>query len=261
MRNRRPVVAGLALVALLGLTACDNKTTASSTGSGAAAEQVAETQTPAAELSAAAEKLSGETFKISMESAGTTMSGVADGTTGDAQMSMDASSAGTDTTIEVRKVGTDLYMKFGGEIASLLGGSGKEWMHIDAGKMSDSSAFNLLPEDDPTGTKAFMEALTDVERVGDGSFKGTMDLTKSSKYAQNEALSSMSAQMKAIPFTAKVDGEGRLTEMTVDMSSLGASAGTMKTSYTDFGTEVKVEAPAAADVEEMPDTLSSMFGG
>jgi hypothetical protein len=43
------------------------------------------------------------------------------------------------------------------------------------------------------------------------------------------------------------------------MSGIAAKAGTMKTTYSDFGTPVSVEAPPASQVEELPSQLKGVL--
>ncbi|WP_305785272.1 hypothetical protein [Symbioplanes lichenis] len=230
MRTRRPLIAGLALAAALALTGCatgDTTTTGSGAGVGAragGAEQSAEL-----ELAAATAKLAEDTMKVDMDMAGAiSMQGKADGRTGDAELTMDMGAAAQGSTMVMRKVGDDIYMKLGGSLASAFGGSsGKDWMHIDAAKVANSS-LSVSDEGDPAGTKALLQAATGVERVGTDGFKGTLDLTKSEKYKDNkEALSALGDKATKVPFTAKKDSRGRLVEVAIDLSGMGAGSGTM----------------------------------
>ncbi|BCJ54401.1 hypothetical protein Asp14428_58760 [Actinoplanes sp. NBRC 14428] len=260
MRNRRLAVAGVALVAALGLTACGTTTATGGNGTGAAAQQAAGKLDPAADLSAATKKLGEQSMKIDSDMAGAiTMSGVADPKAGVAKITMKMDLLGKGTSIETRKVGNDLYMKFDGSMGAALGrgANGKKWMHIDAAKVAEGSNFNLSP-DDPAGTKMLLSAITGVERVGDKGFKGTLDLTKSPRFNKNKGLQALGDKATAVPFTAAKDDEGRLVELTLDMSSLGAGAGKIATTYSDFGTPVSVQAPPASEVQEMPSQFSGL---
>ena len=263
MLNRRLAIAGVALIAGLGLTGCgpDDSTSAGAQGSGVTATQAAEKQDPAADLAAATQKLGEQSMKIDMDMAGAiSMSGVADPKSGQARMSMDMGALGEGTKIEMRKLGDDLYMKFGGQIGDMLKGgtSKKAWMHVDASKVAAGSSFDM-PKDDPAGTKALLQAMTGVERVGDNGFKGTLDLTKSPRYNKDNSLKALGDKAKNVPFTAKKDSEGRLVELTMDMSAIQPGAGKVKTKYYDFGTPVSVEAPPASQVQEMPSQLSGIL--
>lgn len=266
MRNRRLAIAGLALVAALGLTGCGPADGQAQPGTSAAA--AAEQGDPAAELAAAAQKLGEQSLRFKMQMVGSiSASGEADPKAGQARMSMDMGALGDGNKIELRKVGNDVYMRFGGAVGQMLGGkSDKEWMHIDATKLPAGSSFNMMSPDDPAGTKAMVTAMTKVERVGANGFQGSLDLAKSPTYNKKDALKSLGGNT-LVPFTAKTDEQGRLVELTLDMSGLGASAGPgavpgdgkIKTTYSDFGTKVAVEAPPAAQVQELPAELAGML--
>ncbi len=262
MRNRRPMIAGIALAAALGLTGCASGGGTADPGTSGGGRQVAQQLSADADLAAATAKLAQDTMRVEMEMAGAlSMKGVADGRTGDAEIDMDMGAAAQGLSMVMRKVGDDLYLKMGGELAGALGGSSaKEWMHVDASKMKNGS-LNLSDEGDPAGTKALLEAATSVERVGEDGFKGTLDLTRSSRYKDNkEALSALGTKATAVPFTAKKDSEDRLTEVSIDLSGMGAGSGVMAARYSDFGAPVTVKAPPASQVQEMPSQYASMFG-
>jgi hypothetical protein len=273
MTNRRLAIAGIALAATVTLTGCGPQdkqaTPAAEAGTGTSTAAAAGQGDAAAELAAAAQKLSEDSMRVDMTMVGAiTATGVADPKAGVAQMSMDLGKLGDGTKIELRKVGADVYLKFGGTLGQLLGGtaSTKKWMHVDAAKLPEGSSFNIMPKDDPAGTKAMITAMTAVERVGAHGYRGSLDLSKSPKYNKQDALKALGGKT-VVPFTAKTDDQGRLVELTMDMSSLTAGSGAtaapgdgkVKTTYSDFGTPVSVEAPPAADVEELPAQLSSLL--
>ena len=265
MTNRRLAIAGLALIATLGLAGCGPAGEKAQQGSAAPA---AEQTDPAAALAAAAQKLGEDSVRFEMEMIGSiTASGTADPKAGNAQMSMDMGSLGEDTKIELRKVGNDVFMKFSGAAGQLTGGkNGKPWMHVDATKLPAGSSFTIMSPDDPAGIKKMITAMTKVERVGANGFKGSLDLAKSPTYNKNDSLKALAGNT-LVPFTATTDDQGRLVELTLDMSGLGASSGAgavpgggkMKTTYSDFGTKVSVAAPPAGEVQELPSELAGML--
>ncbi|MEV6597008.1 hypothetical protein AB0M36_09115 [Actinoplanes sp. NPDC051346] len=264
MRNRRLAIVVVAVGVALGLTGCgpedSAKTPAGAAGTSTAAAPAAEQLDPAADLAAAGKKLVDQSMKFDLEMSGQmSMTGVTDPKARLSSASTTLTALGAEK-IEMRMVKNDLYLKLG-SISKMLGGSGggaKAWMHVDATKLSEGSNFNLSPNgDDPAGTQAMMSALNNVERVGDTGFKGTLDLTKSPRFKKSAA--GLGDKLNRIPFTAKKDAEGRLIELTLDMSSLGAGAGKMKTTYHDFGTPVSVKAPPASEVQEMPSQLTGIL--
>jgi hypothetical protein len=263
MKNRRLTIAGLALVTALGLAGCGpaDGPEASGTRAPAAGQQ----DDAAAALAAAAQKLGEDSLRFDMDMAGSiTASGTADPKAGLARMSMDMDALG-EGSIELRKVGGDIFMKFDGGAQGAK--DGKSWMHVDASKVADGSTFDIMSEDDPAGTKKMISAMTRVERVGERGFQGSLDLAKSPTYNKNDSLKALAGKT-LVPFTASTDDQGRLVELTLDMSGLGASSGPgampnggkVKTTYSDFGTKVSVQAPPAGDVKELPAELSGLVG-
>jgi hypothetical protein len=267
MTNRRLAIAGLALATALGLTGCGpaDGQAQPAAGTRAAADQA----DPAAELAAAAQKLGEDSLRFEMGMAGSvTASGEADPKAGNARMAMDMGALGDGNKIELRKVGNDVYVKFGGAVGQMLGSkSDKEWMHVDASKLPAGSSFTIMAPDDPAGTKKLIAGMTGVERVGEHGYRGSLDPAKAPGY-NKDARKTLGNTL--VPFTATTDDQGRLVELTLDMSALGASgaagglaalpgAGKIKTTYSDFGTKVSVEAPPAATVEELPSELAGLL--
>ncbi|AGZ45832.1 hypothetical protein [Actinoplanes friuliensis] len=257
MRNRRLAIAGLALMTALGLAGCGP---ADKVQPRAGASADVPEAAPKAELAAAAKRLGEQSMRVDMDMAGAiSMSGVADPAAGTAKMAMDLGLLGQDTKIEFRKLGDDVYLKFGGQMSSLLGTeSSKPWMHVDATELAKGSSLTIMSKDDPGNTKALIEAMTKVEKVGAHDFKGTLDLSKSPQY-NKESLKALGGKMTDVPFTATTDDQDRLTGLTLDMSSLGQGTGKIKTTYTDFGTPVSVEAPPAKQVGELPKEFAGLL--
>lgn len=147
----------------------------------------------------------------------------------------------------------NLYVKYGG-----IPGLPKEWMRVDASKIKDGSTLDIMPEGDPMGANNLIKGIVDVERDGDLGFKGTLDLTKSPT-ADPESLKMFGDKVKAVPFTAKVDPQGRLVEMSVATEGVSPLLGEMRVSYDNFGKPVEITPPKASDVVEMPDSLLGMM--
>ena len=162
--------------------------------------------------------------------------------------------AGDETEIAIRKLGDDMYMRFTGGLANVMG---TKWMHLDAADLKAGSNFAVMPKDDPTGAQSLAKAVTQVAKQGD-TYTGVIDITKAPSL-NKDSLKALGAKSSTVPFTAKVDDSGRLVEMSVDMSALAPTAGTMKTTYSDFGTEVDVNKPPAAQVTEPPKELAGLL--
>ncbi|MEH1170042.1 hypothetical protein V6V47_32160 [Micromonospora sp. CPCC 205539] len=253
MHRRRLATTGVALVAALGLalTGCGNQTGSDTpAANGSAAPSSSAPADALGQLSAAAQKLNENSVRMKMESSVLSGSGVLDPArkTGDITMKL-----GPQGTFRILMAGDDAYLKVTG-----MAGLPDKWMHMDATKLGASGQFNLMPDGDPGGAKKMISTVVEVRETAPGSFAGTMDYTRTLK--SDKEIAALGAKAKAVPFTARVDGEGRLTEFAVDTSVLQASLGTMTTTYSDFGTDVKVTAPPAAQTQEAPPELIKAFG-
>jgi hypothetical protein len=120
-----------------------------------------------------------------------------------------------------------------------------KWMHVPADKVTEGGSLDI------GDNQAKLEsAAVAVERDGETGFKGTIDITKTGQ-APGEIVAQLGDKAKSVPFTAKVDAQGRLTSIVVDMTAVVPGAGKLTTTYSGFGEPVTVSAPPAAEVVEM----------
>ncbi len=259
--NRRLTVTGLALVTALGLGACqtDKQGPAGAPATPAAAATTsAPDQAALKELQAAAAKLAQDTVKVRSEmGGGVTMTGALDPEAGRGHMRMKMAAPGgaEGSDIRIVKDDGDIYVKFSGGLANVVGTT---WMRVPAETLTAGSTFPVWPEGAPTGAATLARAVTEVRRDGANGYAGLLDVTKSPTL-NKDSLKALGATSGTVPFTATVDDEGRLTGMTVDMSGLAPTAGTMRTTYSDFGAPVKVTVPSASQVTDPPAALSGLL--
>jgi hypothetical protein len=247
MRIRRLTIVGVALATALGLTGCGP--TEDKAAPAAAPVSTAPADASAA-LGAAAGKLTKESMHVDITLAGgAAMTGVADSRARTADMSMSLGTASADK-LRIIRIGDDMWMQAGGSLGALVGGSDK-WMHLAISEMSSA-----IGSGDPAAAAEMLRTATDVQSVGDHAFKGTIDLTRST--TAQSTIKALGDKAKAVPFTARTDAEGRLVEMTVDMSTVASAAGEVTTKYSDFGTPVSVKAPPRSKIIEAPATVKGL---
>ena len=256
MRIRR-LITGLAVLSALSLAIAgcggDGGSPSGSTGDAPAATSVAPAN-PTDELAAAARKLNETTMRMTLASAGTNSTGSLDPQRKLGEMTMTVSAAGREQKIKIRTIGTDVYLQADG----LPGTEGGKWLKIGGERLAGSS-FDVFPENDPAGTQRILDALSDIKKDGPGKFSGTIDLTKTSTNAA--AAATLGDKFKALPFTATVDDQGRLTSTSIDVTPAEPSAGKTTATYSDFGTAVTVEPPPAGDTVPAPDDVVKMLTG
>jgi hypothetical protein len=247
MSFQRMAVVSVTIAAVVGLGGCNSGSKDSGATGAAPAATTAAAATPLEEFVAASKKLGDETMKMKMSMpGGIEATGSADLASKKLDMTMSMSMGTESLDIAVRLVGETMYMK--------MGPTGDKWMSLDVSKLP---AGNSLNPENMANAEAFAAAAVDVKREGD-NFSGTLDMTKSPT-ADPESLKALGAKATAVPFTAKRDSEGRLIEMVIDMSGMGAGAGKITTTYFDFGTKVDVAAPAAGEVTPMPADMLKAF--
>jgi hypothetical protein len=134
--------------------------------------------------------------------------------------------------------------------------SGKTWMHVDATKVKDGDDLTLdLQNPDLTGAGALVGGV--VTAQGDArSVTGTLDATKLSDDDgpwDTADFTAMGETAKALPYTATLDEQGRLTKLVLDAPKAGeVPAGPWTIEITGYGAQAAQEKPAKGEVEEMP---------
>ncbi|MFG3686253.1 hypothetical protein [Micromonospora sp. NPDC047740] len=138
-----------------------------------------------------------------------------------------------------------------------------KYQHLDRSKIKDAKELNFdFTDVDPAGTDKMIKAITDVKQTGEGTYAGTIDATKASDsdLLDAETVKALGAQASAVPFTAKLDAQGRLTEFAVQVpAASGAEAQAVTVTYADYGSAAAVKAPPAGQVVEASDQLYQMF--
>lgn len=250
MTSRRFTKTGLALLAAVSLaaTGCAESAEKSPT-TGASAPATSAQLNALEELQAAVDKLNDDTVRVTLDGDVQSGGGVMDPRAGTAEMSLKMGLGGQSLDFQFIRLQDDIYLKTAG-----IGGSSDKWMHIDGSKISSDSRLGSMLQGDPAGAENLLKGIAEVERDGERRFKGTIDMTKSPT-ADAESTRALGDKAKAVPFTAAVDEQGRLTELTIDMSVLAASLGQLKATYSDFGAPVTVERPAASETTEAPSEL------
>lgn len=197
----------------------------------------------------AVKKLNEQTAKVETKMDGLASlsgSGLTDPVAKKASFDMDMSIAGTSMKISVIAVDREIWMKITG-----TPGMPDKWMHVAADKIKPGSNLDLMKDGDPAGTERLVDGLVEVEWDGTGAVKGTVDVTKAGT-VDEDTVKQLGDKAKAVPFTATIDGEGRVSSMTVDMNAVMPGTGKLVTTYSAFGEPVDITKPADGDVIEMP---------
>jgi len=280
--NARRLSAGLVAAALFApaLAACNadgTPTAGSSTTPTASASG-----TPAASGSAAPgdakQALLASTREISNGNFRFTMSGV--GSTAEGRVHEPTQSAEIRATIG--KPTDDLFMKLdivhykpdswvklelGGTTAKSVPGLDKlnlgKYQHLDQTRIKGNRNLGFdFDKVDPAGSAVLTQGITEVRQTGEGAYAGTIDVSKAAEAGSLDPtiITALGAQAKAVPFTAKLDPQGRLSEMVLQIPAVEQTkAQEIRITYADYGSASAAQKPPAAQVVEAPAELYNLF--
>ncbi|MFI7661213.1 hypothetical protein ACIBTW_20280 [Micromonospora parva] len=265
MKTRRSAITGLCLVTALsfGVAGCNNAI------DGAGTDTTATTSAPQVNaldsLADAIQKLNNETFKVRREtgSGGLEISGVVDPAAKKVSMKWFSPIGDQGMTADFVQLGSAVYMKLAGDVQLhsfyRLPALSSKWMHMDASNVEEGSTFSDMVDGDPAGVNDMIKLVTDVERNGQLGFRGTFDITKSPG-TQGDFFKRFGEKAKAVPFDVKVDDQGRLTYIFINLSAVDSRiAGNITATYSEFGLPVTVERPATDQTVEAPAEVVKAF--
>ncbi|MFV2085180.1 hypothetical protein [Micromonospora sp. LOL_021] len=184
------------------------------------------------------------------------MNGQFDPITLDARYQLSLDAGGEQMRIDMILLDSDAYLQMSDlELPGLPPGT---WLHVDESKIQPGSPFDVLSEDDPAGAEGFVNGVTTAEWTGDGTVAGELDMRKSPTIDE-QTLEILGDGPALAPFTAVIDGEGRLVELVVDADRALPGLGEITSRYSNFGEPVNLTAPPADEVVPLPDELLGLL--
>ncbi|WP_320065860.1 hypothetical protein [Micromonospora sp. RTGN7] len=269
--NLRRWSAGVLAAALFvpGLTACNNAAEPSAGDASAAAPAVP--ADPKEALLASTKEISKGNFTFTMTGGELSGGGTVHLPSKSAEMKMTGGDAATESfSMDMHLIYLDteswVKMDFTGPMADAIPGAKKfkgKYQHLDRSKIKDAEELQFdFTDVDPAGGEALIKAVTDVKKTGEGAYAGTLDVTKATgaEMFDDELVKNLAGKASALPFTAKVDAQGRLSEFAVDVPAAGdAKAQKLTVTYSDYGTAAAVQKPPASQVVEASDETYEMF--
>jgi hypothetical protein len=227
---------------------------------GAPASSSAADPAAAAALGTAAATLGTTSFKITITSGpGAKLTGFVDapGNKGTGTLAI----TGPNASIQVKSllVDQDLYVQVPGITKA------GTWTHVDVARLPAGANVGLRPgQIDPANTAKLLTSTTDVQKVDSRSYQGTLDLTKVLGIAgiDKVTVDGMGTAATNVPFTIGLDDQGRPAEMTITLPPVnGRQSPPIDVLYSDYGTPVTVQRPAASEITEAPDSVYTTLGG
>ncbi len=259
MNTRALVVLTAAGLALAGCTATSTTTATPSATPSASATSAA--PAPKDALLASIEPLTRTSYKYTLTTGGLTGQGANDPVNKKATLALTGQQQSNSITINVTAINTDVWMKLDfGANNNNLKISADKWFHVDTTRLG---ANPTLPVDPNGAANAanLLSGAVDVQRSDPKHFSGTLDLTKATgtTWLGQTDLSSVSAKAKAVPFTATVDDQGRLSALRIDVSAVDPALTPVQSTYSDYGTTVTATRPDPAQTVEAPDSVYQLF--
>jgi hypothetical protein len=265
MRTRRLTGLSLGVLAAvaIALAGCaDNSATPGAAASGAptpATSSAAADPAAASQLGSAAAALGNTSFKITITNGpGVNVTAQVDpvGSKGTGSLKL----AGPNANLELKTllVGEDLYVQIPGITKA------GTWTHVDGSRLGNVSIGLRPGQIDPANTAKLLASTTNVQMVDSRSYKGTLDLTKAVGLTgvDQVTVDSWGAAASQVPFTAGLDDQGRLSELAIQLPAVnGKASPPLDVLYTDYGTPVTADKPAASEIIEAPDNVYTTLGG
>jgi hypothetical protein len=188
-------------------------------------------------------------------------------------------------SMEMRMVGTKLYLRLPQEVVGPALPNGKPWFGLDLDKSLERAGLGSLgftQQQDPAQTLQYLRAASSgVKESGSATVRGVettryvgrldfrkaldagldrLKLPAAERQRARQGMQRMLGQLgaKGMPFEVFVDDDGLLRRLTMDMSMqvMGQPMSTkVSMDYFDFGVDVDVQAPPARDVTDATGAL------
>ncbi|NLU79345.1 hypothetical protein HCA58_13330 [Micromonospora sp. HNM0581] len=258
---------GLVAATLLvpGLAACSNS--GSDTPSAASPAEAGVPADPEAALVASTKGLAEGNFTFTIVADSMTGRGTFHKPSNSAQMTMAIGDEDFTMDFDLIQIQPDTWVKV--NLGDLFDGvPGMEaikdkYQHLDATKAKEAKNLDVFKEGtDPADAAGMFEGLAEVRKTGEGAYSGTFDLTavQDSVAADEDMIKALGDKAKTIPFTAKLDAEGRLSELVMSIPAAGETkAQDIKVTYGDYGAASAVQKPTADQVIDASDQTYEMF--
>ncbi|WP_422771737.1 hypothetical protein ACN28C_01000 [Plantactinospora sp. WMMC1484] len=246
------------------LTACtDNGAEPGTSGSGAPAVPADAKEA----LLASTKEITEGNFRFSMTGADLDGQGVVHKPSKSARMNMKAGEGEFSMDMDIIYLEPDSWVKL--EITGAEGVPGLEslnsgkYQHLDQSKIKGTAGLGFNFKDvDPAGSEALTKAVVDVQKTGEGTYTGTIDLTRATGAGMinEDSVQLLGAEATKLPFEAKLDAEGRLSTMTIKLPAVaGGTAHELTVSYSDYGAASPATAPPASEVVEASPETYELF--
>ncbi|MEV0805081.1 hypothetical protein [Micromonospora sp. NPDC050200] len=210
-------------------------------------------------------------FRFTMSGAGSTAEGQVHEPSQSAEMRVLIGDASSDLSMKLdlihAKPDSWVKLELGGRSAGTIPGAQKlnlgKYQHLDQTRIKGNKALGFdFDKIDPAGSEVLTQGITEVRQTGEGAYAGTLDVSKAAEAGSvdQSVITALGQQARSVPFTAKLDPQGRLSEMVIQIPAAGQNAAQdIKVTYTDYGNATAAQKPPADQVVEAPQEFYNLF--
>ena len=208
------------------------------------------------DLNAAVQELTKTSYRYTMKAGDAAGNGTVDPAAKQSSMTITV----VEFKTEVLIIDPELYARISG--LGLPGVDAKKWLRIDRTKIKSFAALGIRDVNDPTGVNTLAKTIATIQKTGDRSYKGTLDLSKGSDaFGLDEAaVRQLAEKARAIPFEATVTDAGKLATWKMTIPAHGAEKETtFDLAYTEHGGTFPLTKPPAGQTANPPQTVYDML--
>ncbi|MFI7575193.1 hypothetical protein [Micromonospora sp. NPDC049497] len=274
----RRLSAGLVAAALFtpGLVACNAAGTPQAGSSASPTASASGTGAPVSgdakqALLDSTREISKGNFRFTMSGAGSTAEGQVHEPSQSAEMRVSIGQPTDDLSMKLdlihAKPDSWVKLELGGKTATSVPGVQKlnlgKYQHLDQTRIKGNRNLGFdFDQVDPAGSAVLTQGITEVRDTGAGTYAGALDVSKAADAGSVDptVVTALGPQAKSVPFTAKLDPQGRLNEMVVQIPAAGQTAAQeIRITYSDYGNATAAQKPPADQVVEAPAELYNLF--
>jgi hypothetical protein len=201
-------------------------------------------------LSTSIKAFSTTSYKFRMQSSDASVTGEVDPAAKTAQILSSGTESGQIFSVGYTVITPDVWTKIdlGDTLNKKFGLDKNTWMHIDRTKITDSSQLPVNSAGELTfSISDLLLGVANVRQTDSTHYTGTIDVTNinSALSPNKDALAKAGDKAKAVPFTATLDDQGRMTSLKEDGATIDPGL-TSEITFTDFGAPMSITKPAGA---------------